>query len=162
MKRELTILCCMAFALSGAMMALTAISESPNSYKTASAATLSYVPQVPKLDLLNLPDDLVRDVATKKGIQDTVYITKTDTVPVTKVKVKKVPVPSNIMEINVTSRRDTIQVPVYYLATQVGNKEDPTGKCVTIYQVREVDKICPETINSSDNDSIVYHIDNND
>ena len=106
----------------------------------------------------DLSEDLVRDFAKKKGVVDTVYITKTDTIKqqVTKVKVKKVPVPSNVMEINVTanSRTDTIQVPVYYLATQVGNKEGPNNECIPIYELRKVDEICPhssvELINKSD------------
>ena len=149
-------MCSIAFMISGIMMAITAQEPSPpGNYKAATAAIPSqplYTPFVvhqTDTGTLDLPEDLIRDFARKKGIQDTVYITKTDTVPVTKVKVKKVPVPSNVMEINVTTRRDTIQVPVYYLATQVGTKEGPTGECISVYEIHKVDEICPENINSS-------------
>ena len=121
------------------------------------AATMPQVnvPVFPTLQdtgTVDIPEYLLRDLAKKKGVLDTVYITKTDTIKeqVTKVKVKKVPVPSNVVEVNVSPTRiDTIQVPVYYLATQVGNKEGPTGECISVYEVHKVDEICPETTNSS-------------
>lgn len=123
-----------------------------------SAATIpSYMPTFPVIqaeaDTLNISEDLLRDLAKRKGVLDTVFVTKTDTIKeqVTKVKWKKVPVPSPVIEVNVeSSRTDTIQVPVYYLATQVGNKEGPTGECMSVYEVHKVDEICPpETANSS-------------
>jgi hypothetical protein len=141
--------------ISGIMMAITASdSSSSDSYKTITAATLPELPVLPSIQKaaeLDLSEDLVRDLAKQKGVLDTVYVTKTDTIKeqVTKVKVKKVPVPSNVIEVNVTARRDTIQVPVYYLATQVGNKEGPTGECISVYEVHKVDEICPEISNSS-------------
>lgn len=146
--------------ISGIMMAITASDPSPGTgYKTAAAATLPYVynPAFPitvsDTNTIDLSEDLVRDLAKRKGVLDTVYITKTDTIKeqVTKVKWRKVSAPSPVMEINVTSshRTDTIQVPVYYLATQVGNKEGPTGKCISVYEVHKVDEICPDNTNSS-------------
>lgn len=146
--------------ISGIMMAITATDLSPGktSYKTISAATIpSYMPSFPviqretAMDTLDISEDLLRDLAKKKGVLDTVFIAKTDTVrkQVTKVKWKKVPVPSPVIEINVSpTRTDTIQVPVYYLATQVGNKEGPKG-CISVYEIEKVDEICPETTNSS-------------
>lgn len=142
--------------ISGIMMAITEHDKSSNTgYKTITAATLPAITTFPNIvnnESLDLSEDLVRDLAKKKGVLDTVYITKTDTIKeqVTKVKVKKVPVPSNVMEINVSPTRiDTVKVPVYYIATQVGMKEGPKDKCVSVYEVHEVDKICPETNNSS-------------
>ena len=129
MRKVTTILCSIAFMVSGIMMAITASDPSPGtSYKTIAAATMPSVEAsvfgtVQDTTTIDLPEDLVRELAKKKGVLDTVYITKTD----------------------------TIQVPVYYLATQVGNKEGPTGECIPIYEVRKVDEICPETTNSSVN-----------
>lgn len=154
--------------ISGIMMAITASDPSPGTgYKTMSAATrMVYNPfqTVQDTGVISLSEDLVRDLAKKKGVLDTVYITKTDTIKeqVTKVKVKKVPVPSNVMEINVQARTDTIQVPVYYLATQVGNKEGPTGECISVYEVHKVDEICPETTSSSVQGTNEYHFKGDD
>lgn len=156
--------------ISGIMMAITATDLSPGiNNKAIHAATLSKfeVPMFPVTmdngNVVDLSEDLVRDLAKRKGVLDTVYITKTDTIKerVTKVKVKKVPVPSNVMEINVQAHRvrtDTIQVPVYYIATQVGTKEGPTGDCISVYEMRKVDKICPDSINSSVKDTNEYHL----
>lgn len=165
MRKVTTILCSIAFMISGIMLALTATDLSPGTgYKSMNAATAQSF-QIPKfptqgIDTISISDDLVRDLAKQKGVLDTVYVTKTDTIKeqVTKVKVKKVPVPSNVMEINVVKRTDTIQVPVYYLATQVGVREEPTGKCVSVYEVHKVDEICPEVITTSVNDSIEHRI----
>lgn len=158
MKKVMTILCSFAFALAGVMMAITASDQSPgvNNKAIHASTTPQYAysfPTVnhPAVGSIDLSEDLIRDLAKNKGVLDTVYITKTDTITeqVTKVKVKKVPVPSNVIEVNVPARRDTIQVPVYYLATQVGNKEGPTGECISVYEVHKVDEICPENIISS-------------
>lgn len=156
MRKAMTILCSIAFMISGIMMAITASdSSSSTGYKTMTAATLPQIYTIPSIvkdtGTIDLSEDLVRDLAKRKGVLDTVYITKTDTVKeqVTKVKVKKVPVPSNVMEINVIARTDTILVPVYYLATQVGMKEGPTGDCISIYEVHKVDEICTDSTNSS-------------
>ena len=100
-----------------------------------------------------LPQDLLLDLAKKQSVQDTVFITKTDTIKeqVTKVKWKKVAVPSPVIDVTVTSqcRIDTVEKPVYYLATQSGNKEGPDGSCISVYEVHRVDEICPEIANSS-------------
>lgn len=155
MNKIVSLMCSFAFALSGVMMAIIASDPSPgiNSKAVQASVLPTYnFPVVgsttPKLDL---SEDLVRDLAKNKGLLDTVYITKTDTVrtKITKIKVKKVPVPSNVIEVNVPARRDTILVPVYYLARQVGNKEGPTGDCISVYEVHKVDEICPEISNSS-------------
>jgi hypothetical protein len=138
--------------ISGIMMAITASDPSPGtSYKTISAATLpqSYIPTYPVLKcdtgMLDLSEDLVRDLAKRKGVLDTVYITKTDTIKeqVTKIKWRKAPVPSPVVV------RDTIVETHYYIAKQVGMKEGPKDECIPVYEVHKVDEICPETINSS-------------
>lgn len=162
MRKVTTILCSIAFMISGIMMAISASDPSSSSgYKSLSAATMPNIGLAYNTGSMGLSESLEKDVA-KNGVRDTVYITKTDTIKeqVTKVKVKKVPVPSNIMEINVTSshRTDTVQVPVYYLATQVGNKEGPTGECISIYEVHKVDEICTGTTNSYVEDTNEYHI----
>lgn len=165
MRKITSILCSIAFAISGIMLAVTASDPSSNlSYKTMSAATLP----LEWKSQLQMPQDLLLDLAKKSvsntpevttGSVDSDYVDSLQkriaslekTKQVTKVKVKKVPVPSNVMEINVTAshRTDTVQVPVYYLATQVGNKEGPTGECISVYEVHKVDEICPEIPNSS-------------
>ena len=150
MRKITSIICSIAFMISGVMMALTASDPSPGTgYKTIAAATVAH-PQTPfpvlvDTNVIDIPEDLLIDFAKKKGVLDTVYITKTDTVieQVTKVKWRRAAAPKPIVI------RDTIREAHYYLATQVGNKEGPTDKCISVYEVHEVDKICPETTNSS-------------
>ena len=149
--------------ISGIMMAITATNNSSSkSYKAIQASTLPKytMPQLPTMatdtGTIDLSEDLVRDLAKKKGVLDTVYITKTDTVKeqVTKVKWRKATVASPVMEINVTkTRTDTIHVPVYYLATQVGNKEGPNNECIPIYELRKVDELCPNSSTKLTNES---------
>lgn len=151
MRKMTTILCSIAFMVSGIMLAIRSPGthiQNETGYKTIAAATIPDITFKPAISKnlggsLDMPEDLVRDFAKQKGWMDTVYVTKTDTIvkPVTKVKWKKVPAPK--------ATPDTVKVPVYYLATQVGNKEDPTGKCVSVYEVHKVDEICSEIINSS-------------
>ena len=137
--------------VSGIMMAITASDPSPGTgYKTIAAATPTvYVPMFPTLakdtGTLDIPEDLVRDLAKRKGVLDTVYITKTDTVKeqVTKVKWRRTPVPKSVVV------RDTIRETRYYLAKQVGMKEGPKDQCIPVYEVHKVDELCPEIINSS-------------
>lgn len=150
MKKVLSFLLGIAFFLSGGMLAISkSDTSSRNSYKTMNAANR---PVMGIVDKAVLPQDLLLDLAKKQKVPDTVYFAKTDTIKeqVTKVKVKKVPVPSPVIDINVTSqhRVDTVEKPVYYLATQTGVKEGPDGKCVSVYEIRQVDEICPETANS--------------
>ena len=145
-------------------MAVTASDSSPGiGYKTMNAATLpNTVITFPSADVSNvvLPQDLSLDLAKKKGLNASTDKTTVgvDSVTidslkkriayleqkrqVTKVKWRKAPVPKPIV-------KDTIRVPIYYLATQVGNKEGPTGKYISVYEVHKVDKICTETTISS-------------
>ena len=143
--------------ISGIMMAITASDKSTSyntGYNTVAAATrptdvYTYPVKTANPVLydtkLDIPDDLLRDIASQKGFVDTVYVTNTDTIikQVTKVKWRQAPVPDPIVQ------TDTIQVPVYYLAPQVGNKEGPTEQCISVYEVHKVDEICPEPTNAS-------------
>ena len=174
MRKVTSILCSIAFAISGIMMAVTASDPSPGSgYKTLSAATLPYL-RLPSADTGTIaypiiPQDLLLDLAKKKGLNTTeqtsvgVDSATVDSLKqrivdleqrrqVTKVKWRRAPALKPIV------KSDTIRVPVYYLATQVGNKEGPTGECISVYEVHKVDKICPENLNSSVEDTTEYHI----
>ena len=152
MTKIASIICSLAFLMSGIMMALTASDPSPGTgYKTITASTLPKVHPVvfptTAMDtcIIDIPEDLVRDLAKRKGVLDTVYITKTDTIKeqVTKVKWRKAPAPKPVVI------RDTIREAHYYLATQSGMKEGPDGQCISIYEVHKVDEICPNNNNSS-------------
>lgn len=157
MRRITTIICCIAFAISGIMLAKTAADQSPgDGYKSVAAATMTQIPKVFSYERpatafdvesgqFDLSEDLVRELAAQKGILDTVYVTKTDTIreQITKIKWRKGPAPPPIVV------RDTIRETQYYIATQVGMKEGPTDECIPVYEVHKVDEICPENINSS-------------
>jgi hypothetical protein len=163
MRRLTSILCSFAFLLSGVLIALVANDLSPgNGYKQATAATLPEIVVYPQtMDVASLPKDLLLDLAKQQGLNISEEQTTSDVdsamidslqqriqileqrKPVTMVKWKKVPVPKPIV------KRDTIREAHYYLATQVGTKEGPTGECIPIYEVHKVDEICPETNNSS-------------
>ena len=151
--------CCVAFMISGIMMAIQTNNEQPlpiTGYKTLSAAMRPqvYMPafnSVKGSGSLNLPETPAMGFVNSNKSQDTVIITKTDTIErlVTKVIFRKVPVPSKIVKTNAQKVRiDTIQVPVYYPVKQVGIKESPTDKCISVFELRKVDEICPETTNS--------------
>lgn len=156
MKDITVLLCCAIFLVAGGYLARYTTEKEvikTQSYKAIQASTLPTYQFPPitrnqKSSEIDLSEDLVRDLAKKKGVLDTVYITKTDTIKeqVTKVKWRKAAVASPVMEINVTkSRTDTIQVPVYYLATQIGNKEGPNNESIPIYELRKVDEIRPHS-----------------
>ena len=72
MRKVTTILCSVAFMISGIMMAITATDPSPGTgYKTAAAATVPqpYIPMIPALQRdtgsLDIPDDLVRKLESR-------------------------------------------------------------------------------------------------
>lgn len=148
--------------ITGIMMAITASDPSPgNGYKTVSAAqpmSLNFnvqghsalLPHTPSLDVvenqgLNTTEKTAVDVNSANKIdsltQRIIELEKKG--QVTKVKWCRAPVPDPVVV------RDTIREAHYYLATQVGNKEGPTGECIAIYEVHEVGKICSENTNSS-------------
>lgn len=149
MRKITSILCSIAFLLSGVMMAITASDPSPGTgYKTMNAGTVPVLTYDMPNSTVQLPQDLYLDL---KKPNDTVFITvtKTDTIEkkVQTVKWRRTPAPKPVVV------RDTIREAHYYLAKQVGNKEGPTGECIPIYEVHKVDEICPEIPDSCvDND----------
>lgn len=166
MNKITSILCSIAFMISGIMLAKRSADPSPGiGYKEMSAATpINYqIPSGNKLEYPTLPQDLLLDLAKKQGLNETAQTTvgvdsaTVDSLKqrivyleqkrqVTKVKWRQAPAPDPIVH------TDTIQVPVYYLATQVGTREGPTGECISVYEVHQVDEICPEnTIPNTDN-----------
>ena len=167
MKKLTTILCSIAFMIAGISMAVTVKDPSyaKDSYKTMAAATL------PNLDntRMHLPLDLLLDEAKRQNVLGNVSTVNTDPnlekIDSLQNRIKHleeqenndsmgmVPAPKPIVKTKVVTRHvhttDTIRVPIYYLATQVGTKEGPTEECVSVYEVHKVDEICPENTNSS-------------
>ena len=173
MKKILSILCSFAFALSGVMMAITVSDPSPSTgYKSMSAATMPVLTYNATADTcpITLPQDLLLDLAKKNkdltAAEQTIPTRDSAVVdslkqriceleskgPVTKVKWRRAPAPKPIV------LRDTIREAHYYLATQVGNKEGPTGECISVYEVHKVDEICSGTTISSADGTSEYHI----
>lgn len=169
MKRFTTILCSIAFAVFGIGLAMYGI-RTPNldHTQTVAAGTIGLEKYAPltTIQYSQLPQDLRLDLAKNAPTAEAITTEAVDTAmvdsltkriaqleqqkQVTTVKWKRGPAPPPIVKTKVVELHttDTIQVPVYYLATQVG-KEEPTGQCVPIYEVRKVDELCPQIINSS-------------
>lgn len=162
MKRFTTILCSIAFLISGALLALRNIDIGYTSgYKTMSAATLPQyqLPQFGNTSGVVLPLDLLLDQAKKNVPKESVVTTEDldlmvqDSLKnrikyleskkqVTKVKWLKAPAPPPIVETKLIHDTvfKTVEVPIYYLATQ---KNGP-GDCTTVYELRQVDEICKD------------------
>lgn len=155
MKQFTTIVCSMFFAVFGLGLALSGFKTQdimPTMALNAAPMLQNPVATMPRLPM---PFDSVSQAVDKT---DTVKITIHDTImapPVTiysniqpKVKRRVAPVPDVIAN---KAPTDTVfvSVPVYYLATQVGNKEGPKDKCISVYELQKVDEICPEITNSS-------------
>lgn len=173
MKRITSVLCCIAFAISGIMMAVTASDPSPGTgYKTMAAATIPYVTPLPGTNAV-LPQGLSLDLAKNESpnnIEQTSVVVDSFAIDslkqriieleknkrqVTKVKWRQAPAPDPIVKC------DTIYQTRYYLATQTGSKEDDSGICIPIYEIRQVDKICPEIVISANKENN-YYIDTGD
>lgn len=135
MRRITTIICCMAFALSGISLAKLASSQN-----TASAAEMTAFPTV-DVSKMQLPLDLqLNRQAQEKDLSASV---KTDTVYVEKTKLVKVRAPRKI-------ETKTVHVPVLYIATRTDNKEDTVNyKSAVLYKVHRVDTVCLNKIISS-------------
>lgn len=125
MRRLTTIICCMAFALSGICLA-TMTSKSDLTTSSVQAATL------PTIDMskMSLPLDLQLNQTAQN--KDSTVSVKTDTVYVEKTKLVKVSAPHKV-------KTKTVHVPVLYIATRTDNKED-TVNCdsTTLYKVHKV------------------------
>lgn len=131
MKKLTTILCSLAFMVSGIMMALHIDPKAPSIGHGLSAEASPVF--IPVFDKTAMPLDL--QLGIKGDNPDTVYVTKHDTVQVVTTKWRKAPAPKPVIQV----RTDT----VYYLATQVGNKEGPSEEGGAIYEVHKVDNINP-------------------
>lgn len=161
MKKFTSLLCCLLFAIAGIGIASTASDPSPGTgYKTAAAATMQPLVLPTGLQYnvtdngqFDLSEEFVRTLAKEKGVLDTCYVYNTDTIEKVITKWRKVPAPPPEIV------RDTIREAYYYIATQVGNKEGPTGECIPIYEVHQVDEICTDNPNSSIERAIEYERD---
>lgn len=165
MKAFTTVISCLLFAIFGSIIADMSKEQRVNSYNTLNAATLpswstsAEMPALPQLLSQKFEDKAVSEPEltsdfTESVLIDSLYkrtIALENEKQVVKVKWRKVPVPGPVV-------RDTVLVPTYYLATRVGNKEGPTGECVSVYEVHKVDEICSGITNSSDG-TIEYHVD---
>lgn len=165
MRKFTTILCSIAFAVFGVGLAISGLDPPNLSHaQLANASTLPIV--VPQntaiVDYSALPLDLRLGQENKANDEAEITVEVKDSVvidslqkriiqleskpQVTKIKWRTGPAPPPIVQ------KDTIRVPVYYLATQVGIKEEPTGECISVYEVHKVDEICPELETSPVND----------
>lgn len=173
MKQATSIVLTLLFCASAFFAALDRTSpSSATGYKTVAAATIPQfmTPQggTDPIALPMLPKDLLLDLAKEQNLlltdnSPSVTDPLVDSLknrisylegqqPVVKVKWKKGPAPPPVI-------RDTVEVPKYYLATQVGNKEGPSGECIQVYEVHQVDEICSGTTISSADGTTEYHID---
>lgn len=125
MRRITTIICCIAFALSGISLANVA-----SKYKAANAAETTALPTI-DVSKMQLPLDLqLNQLAHNK---DAPVSVKTDTVYVEKTKLIKVRAPYKI-------KTKTVHVPVLYIATRTDNKEDTVNyNPAVLYKVHKVD-----------------------
>lgn len=169
MKRFTTILCGIAFAIFGIGLGLYGIKVDKLSHAQTAAAGETMLKYKPLTDIhySQLPRDLQLDLAKNAPTAEALITNAVDSAivdslnnvitqlkqkePVTKVRWMRGPAPPPIVKTKVVELHttDTVHVPVYYLATRV-DKEGSTGQCTPIYEVRKVDEICPQVINSSD------------
>lgn len=123
MKNLSTILCCICFAIAG--MAIIGIKNRHG--PVIVAEPISTYPM--SINPTQLPLDLQLDLK-KNEVHDTVYITKCDTVKIT--KTRKVVVPE-VVEIH-----DTLLVPSFYIATPLEHKV-PSTQIIVVDDVHVVD-----------------------
>lgn len=179
MKKFTTILCSIAFAIFGIGLAIFGTdSERLSNAQLANAGNVMHynIPRynaIPVFNSQDLPLDLrlgqVNDASDSTGITNSTDSTKIDSLQnrirflekrkqVTKVKWREMPAPPPIVKEKIVKVTDTIKVPIYYLTTQVGNKEGPTGKCISVYEVTQIDEICPEDTISSTMHTTEYDV----
>ena len=137
MRKLTTILCSIAFAISGICLAkVTATSNTTTT--TVSAAN------VPTLDMssVKMPVDLLlekqvheKDSVKPPGRVDTVYVERP--------KLVKVRAPRKI-------KTKTVHVPVLYIATRMDNKEDSIkNDSLPVYKLEKVGTVDLKKLNSS-------------
>lgn len=134
MRKLTTILCSIAFALSGICLAKV----------TSSSSTIQATPamEYPTVDLSQMrpPNDILLNSVVKDSINTPV---KHDTIYVEKTKLVKVRVPSKI-------KTKTVHVPVLYIATRTEQGIDSVGENTShLYKVQKIGKFDPKTIDTS-------------
>lgn len=169
MKRFTTILCGIAFAIFGIGLGLYGLKDMSFSHAQTAAASemMSKYQPLTQINYSQLPTDLQMDLKknaptaealTTNAVNSEVVDSLNNVIaklekkePVTKVRWMRGPAPPPIVKTKVVELHttDTVHVPVYYLATRV-DKEGSTGQCTPVYEVRKVDEICPQIMNSSD------------
>ena len=143
MRKLTTILCSIAFAISGFFLA-DAISKSDTIHgTTVNAATIQ--PQLVDLSKMQLPVDLQLNKLAHENKVDTVRDTVTvcDTVYVKPKKSKKANVPFRV-------KKKTVHVPILYIATRTDVKEDTVDhKPTYMYKVHKVGEYDLKKLESS-------------
>ena len=140
MRKLTTILCSIAFALSGICLAKITTANS----STSSQVMAATMPDI-NLNDIKLPKDLTLDLQQQDSIRspgkpDTVYLEK----PAVKTKKsKKVRAPRRV-------KTKTVHVPVLYIATRTDVKEDTVDhKPTYMYKVHKVGEYDLKKLNSS-------------
>ena len=128
MRKITTILCCMAFAISGICLA----NMTANRNASGMSAQASNLPTL-DISKMSLPIDLQLNQLAQSNKDSTVSV-KTDTVYVEKTKFVKVHAPRKI-------KTKTVHVPVLYIATRTDNKEDTVrSNSAIVYKIHNVGK----------------------
>ena len=137
MEKLTTILCSIAFAISGLCLAKTTATKSTTS-ATISAATLPVV----DMSKVKMPVDFLLSQQTQE--KDSIRAPgKPDTIYVEKPKLVKVHAPRKI-------KTKTVHVPILYIATRTDVKEDTVSHdSLSIYKVKKIGKIDLKKFNSS-------------
>lgn len=139
MRKLTTILCSIAFALSGICLAKITTAKS----STSSQVMAATMPNI-NLNDIKLPKDLTLDLQQQDSIRspgkpDTVYIEK----PAVKTKKsKKVRTPRRV-------KTKTVHVPVLYIVTCMDKEDSISHDSLPIYKVEKVGKIDLKKFNSS-------------
>ena len=126
MRKLTTILCCIAFAVSGICLA----NMTANRNTSGISAQASSLPVI-DMSKMSLPIDLQLNQMAQNNKDSTVSV-KTDTVYVEKTKFVKVRAPRKV-------KTKTVHVPVLYIATRTDNKEDTVrSDSAIVYKVHKV------------------------
>lgn len=145
MRRVTSIICSLAFAIFGIGLATVGL-DPPTQTITASAASYRMPVIQANNDFGQLPLDLKSDLMEEDTLEE--IVVTPELLQEKSPSKKELKLPKKKRKRNYTpdqmirkARQDTITkvVPVYYLATYIGNKEDAKGKNLTIYEVHKVD-----------------------
>ena len=157
----------MAFAIFG--IGLATVGLDPPTQTIAASAAPYQMPVIQANDFGQLPLDLQLDLTKEDTLEEVVVTAATPVVKQEKLSTKKeLKLPKKKPKRNYTpdqmirkARQDTITkvVPVYYLATYIGNKEDAKGKNLTIYEVHKVDSFDSKESIPPEPTKITYGVD---